>query len=184
MIEWLDNPELERPTDMPSNTIDMLTDMAIAAPGVCLYRILNDREKAKEAASGFSTIFNRRISGYIIDKLQGKYLDDEIYLDGVMDYCVMGNLQAVLDEYRHLCSSDDDFIEKMNEAFINVTTLRVDTDKSFGAADGEKFRCVSLMRFRSQSTKIRQTKRFKCEAAISARLFNRHSILLLWQAHL
>lgn len=138
VIEWLDNPELELPTDMPSNTIDMLTDMAIAAPGVCLYRILNDREKAKEAASGFSTIFNRRISGYIIDKLQGKYLDDEIYLDGVMDYCVMGNLQAVLDEYRHLCSSDDDFIEKMNEAFINVTTLRVDTDKSFGAADGEK----------------------------------------------
>lgn len=139
VIEWLDNPELERPADMPSNTIDVLTDMAIAAPGVCLYRILKDKEKAKKAAAGFSTIFNRRISGYIIDKLQDKYHDDEIYLDGVMDYCVMGNLQAVLDEYRHLCSSDDDFMEKMEEAFINVSTLRVDTDKSFGAADGEKF---------------------------------------------
>lgn len=139
VIEWLDNPELERPVDMPSNTIDVLTDMAIAAPGVCLYRILKDKEKAKKAAAGFSTIFNRRISGYIIDKLQDKYHDDEIYLDGVMDYCVMGNLQAVLDEYRHLCSSNDDFMEKMEEAFINVSTLRVDTDKSFGAADGEKF---------------------------------------------
>lgn len=139
VIEWLDNPELERPADMPSNTIDVLTDMAIAAPGVCLYRILKDKEKAKKAAAGFSTIFNRRISGYIIDKLQDKYHDDEIYLDGVMDYCVMGNLQAVLDEYRHLCSSNDDFMEKMEEAFINVSTLRVDTDKSFGAADGEKF---------------------------------------------
>lgn len=139
VIEWLDNPELERPADMPSNTIDVLTDMAISAPGVCLYRILKDKEKAKKAAAGFSTIFNRRISGYIIDKLQDKYHDDEIYLDGVMDYCVMGNLQAVLDEYRHLCSSNDDFMEKMEEAFINVSTLRVDTDKSFGAADGEKF---------------------------------------------
>lgn len=139
VIEWLDNPELERPVDMPSNTIDVLTDMAIAAPGVCLYRILKDKEKAKKAAAGFSTIFNRRNSGYIIDKLQDKYHDDEIYLDGVMDYCVIGNLQAVLNEYRHLCSSDDDFMEKMEEAFINVSTLRVDTDKSFGAADGEKF---------------------------------------------
>lgn len=139
VIEWLDNPELEQPANMPSNTIDVLTDMAIAAPGVCLYRILKDKEKAKQAASGFSTIFNRRISGYIIDRLQDKYHDDEIYLDGVMDYCVMGNLQAVLDEYRHLCSSDEDFMEKMEEAFINVSTLRVDTDKSFGAAEGEKF---------------------------------------------
>ena len=139
VIEWLDNPALERPADMPSNTVEVLTDMAIAAPGVCLYRILNDKEKAKKAAAGFSTIFNRRISGYIIDKLQDKYHDDEIYLDGVMDYCVMGNLQAVLDEYRHLCSSDDGFMEKMEEAFINVSTLRVDTDKSFGAAEGEKF---------------------------------------------
>ena len=145
VIEWLDNPELGCPADMPSNTIDVLTDMAIVAPGVCLYRIikdvdiLNDKEQLQKAASGFITIFNRRISGYIIDKLQDKYHEDEIYLDGVMDYCVMGNLQSVLDEFRHLCSSDEEFINKLGESFINISTLRVDTDKSFGVNLGSKF---------------------------------------------
>ena len=139
VIKWLDNPEMEQPVDMPSNTVDVLTDMAIAGPAVCLYRILNDKDAAQKTASGFSTIFNRRISGYIIDRLQDKYHEDEIYLDGVMDYCVMGNLQAVLDEYRHLCSSDAEFMDKMAESFINVTTLRVDTDKSFGLPSGNKF---------------------------------------------
>ena len=143
VLKWLDNPDLERPADIPANAIDVLTDMAIAAPGVCLYRILkntkNAAENAMNAASGFSMIFNRRISGYIIDKLQDKFHEDEIYLDGVMDYCVMGSLQAVLDEYRHLCSSDKDFMDKMSESFINVSRPRVDTDKSFGMAGGNKF---------------------------------------------
>ncbi len=139
VIEWLDNRESEKPDEMPSNTIDVLTDMAIAAPGVCLYRILEDIDKSRETSKGFITIFNRRISGYVIDKLQDKYHEDEFFLDGVMDYCVMGNLQAVLDEYRHLCSTNEDFIDKMKDAFINVSTLRIDTDKSFGTAGGNKF---------------------------------------------
>lgn len=139
VIEWLDNPETERPDEMPANTIEILTDMAIAAPGVCLYRILKDFDMAREAAKGFITIFNRRLSGYIIDKIQDKYHEDEFFLDGVIDYCVLGNLQAVLDEYYHLCSPPDNFIKKMNDAFINVSTLRIDTDNSFGSADGNKF---------------------------------------------
>lgn len=139
VIEWLDNQNLGRPVEMPDNTIDVLTDMAIAAPGVCLFRILKNKEKAKNIASGFSKIFNSRIAGYIVDKLQDKYHEDELYLDGVMDYCVMGNLQAVLDEYRHLCSTASEFIDKMSDAFIDSTYLRVDTDKSFGASDGKKF---------------------------------------------
>ncbi len=139
VIEWLDNQALPRPDEMPANTIDLLCDMAIAGPGVCLYRILASAEMARECAKGFETIFNRRLSGYTIDKLQDKYHNDELYLDGVMDYCVMGNLQAVLDEYRHLCSSDEDFIAKMKSAFINVSTLRVDTDKSFAHDNSNKF---------------------------------------------
>lgn len=139
VLQWLDNLDKERPAEMPSNTIDVLTDMAIAAPGVCLYRILKDKAAARKAAYGFCTIFNRRVSGYIIDRIQDKYHDDEIYLDGVMDYCVMGNLQAVLDEYRHLCSSDSEFTDRMAESFISVSTLRIDTDKSFGSAEGNKF---------------------------------------------
>ncbi len=141
VLNWLDNQSTAQPEEIPSNTIDVLTDMAIAAPGVCLYRILRKQNLVEKVAKGFVTIFNRRISGYIIDKLQDKSHSDELYLDGVMDYCVMGNLQAVLDEYAHLISADGDadkIASQMSEAFIDVTNLRVDTDESF-AGKGPKF---------------------------------------------
>ena len=162
VIEWLDNPKTERPDEMPANTIEILTDMAIAAPGVCLYRILKDFDMAREAAKGFITIFNRRLSGYIIDKIQDKYHEDEFFLDGVIDYCVLGNLQAVLDEYYHLCSTPDNFIKKMNDAFINVSTLRIDTDNSFGSADGNKF--AMRVSYAVPFTKAKNTADEKIEA--------------------
>lgn len=138
VVEWLDNPEGEKPEEMPANTVDVLTDMAIASPGVCLYRIVGDRDEARKGAEGFVTLFNRRIAGYIIDKMQEKYHSDEFYLDGILDYCVKGNLQAVLDEYRHLCADDADFIEKMGESFIREVPLQVDTFESFHEASSPK----------------------------------------------
>lgn len=131
IIDWLDNRETERPEEMPTNTLDVLTDMAIASPGVCLYRILKNEEKTVTIANGFVRLFNRKISGYIIDKLQDKYHEDEFFLDGVMDYCVMGNLQAVLDEFRHLCSNNQDFFDKMKDSFIREVPLQIDTFESF-----------------------------------------------------
>ena len=131
VIEWLDHPATERPDEMPPNTVEILSDMAIAAPGVCLYRVLGDSDKAREAAKGFTTLFNRRISGYIIDKLQDRCHEDEFFLDGVIDYCVKGNLQSVLDEYRHLCSNNESFVERMREVFIREVPLQVDTYESF-----------------------------------------------------
>ena len=131
VVEWLDNRDLEKPSEMPANTVDVLTDMAIASPGVCLYRILKDKEKAKKVAEGFVILFNRRVAGYIVDKIQDRYHSDESYLDGVLDYCAIGNLQAVLDEFRHLCSSNDDFVDRMKDSFIREVTLQVDTFESF-----------------------------------------------------
>lgn len=138
VVKWLDNRDAEMPSDIPSNTIDILTDMAIASPGVCLYRILKDKDRAKEAAEGFVTLFNRRIAGYIIDRIRDKSHGDDLYLEGVFDYCVLGNLQAVLDEFRHLCSSDDDFIDRMGEAFIREVPLQVDTFESFYEGNSPK----------------------------------------------
>lgn len=138
VVEWLDNMELGKPVDMPVNTIDVLTDMAIASPGVCIYRILREKEQTVNVAEGFVTLFNRRIAGYIIDRIQDKYHGDELYLDGILDYCVMGNLQAVLDEYRHMCSSHEDFIDRMKDAFIREVPLQVDTFESFYGGGSSK----------------------------------------------
>lgn len=131
VIKWLDDSESELPEEIPGNTVDLLTDMAIASPGVCLYRILKDKKLSEETAGEFAKLFNRKISGYIIDIMQNKSHDDEFYLDGVMDYCVMGNLQSVLDEYHHLCSSNEDFVARMKDAMIREVPLQVDTYESF-----------------------------------------------------
>lgn len=139
VLEWLDGQTEFYPTEIHVNTIDLLTDMAIAGPGSCLYRILGEKSLAEQAAQGFVTTFNRRIAGYAIDKFQDKYHSDEFYLDGVMDYCVMGNLQAVLDEYRHICGSEKEFVECMGQSFIDASILRIDTDRSFGREHDDKF---------------------------------------------
>ena len=136
VLRWLDNPELQLPDEIPSNTVDVLTDIAIAGPGVCLLRIFDDAETARNAAAGFVKIFNRRVAGYIIDKMQDKYHNDEVYLEGVLDYCVLGNLQAVLDEYAHMSGSD--FADNMAETFIDDANLYVDTDESFGNGGADK----------------------------------------------
>lgn len=131
VLKWLDGEIGEKPEAIPPNTVEFLTDMAIGAPGVCLYRILHNKTLAIEASEGFVTLFNRRVAGYIIDRIKEKNHDKETYLSGVMNYCVMGNLQAVLDEYRHLCVDDLDFVERMKTCFIREVPLQVDTYESF-----------------------------------------------------
>lgn len=136
LLKWLDGEVLDRPEEIPANTLSMLTDMTLASPGVCLYRILRDSENAAEnaekLAEGFLTLFNRRTAAAIIDHLQnGKNGNKELYLEGVMDYCVKGNLQAVLDEYFYMCGGTEDFMERMADSFISEATFQIDTNLSF-----------------------------------------------------
>ena len=124
--------------------------MAIASPGVCLYRILRDEKLAKAVAKEcFVTIFARRMAGCIIDVLKNKNtkLQNQNYLSGVMEYCVMGNLQAVLDEYVYMIcpeweSGDDAKAKKIaktiQEASIMVPNLKVDTNESFPRKSSKK----------------------------------------------
>lgn len=134
-LRWLDGETDERPDLLSPGTVELLADMAIASPAVCLLRILGDKKVAEDCARGFRTLFNRRIAGYIIDRIQGSRNSSELYLEGVMDYCVLGNLQAVLDEYRAMCRDNDDFVTKLSSAFFDVTHVQVDTDESFGHPD-------------------------------------------------
>lgn len=157
-LKWLEDREGEHPGDIPSNTVDLLTDMAIASPGVCLYRLLKDKDLVagkddskrddaqKGVAQNFVSLFNTRIAGNIIDhfrdKKRRKFKGADSYLDRVMRYCVMGNLQAVLDEYAHLiCADDEDsnrnkeIANHLDNCFLGVANLKVDTDCSFATSE-------------------------------------------------
>lgn len=156
VLKWLEDRGEPRTEDIPANTANLLTDMAIASPGVCLYRLLKDKDlvagrdnSQKGVAQNFVSLFNTRIAGNIIDrfsnKLKIKFKGANSYLDKVMRYCVMGNLQAVLDEYAHLICADGKDSERnkkiarqLRDSFLGGANLKVDTDCSFASSD-DKF---------------------------------------------
>ena len=68
--------------------------------------------------------------------------DREIYYQRVFDYCIKGNLQAVLDEFVHMIpSSEIDVVaNRIKESFISVNNIKVNSLQTFGdsAVDDEK----------------------------------------------
>lgn len=96
----------------PADLADVLADMALAAPGPCALRALGrvcggiaahadsaTREHAFGLAWGLRSLFNRPEAMTILRS--GRH-GDESYWRAVVDHCLDGNLQAVLDEYLHV----------------------------------------------------------------------------------
>lgn len=94
----------------PADLVDVLADMAVAAPGVCALRALSRvtggsrslthpeiRWAAFRIAQGLRSLFNKP---EIIAVLRSS--DDDFYWRSVVEYCLQGNLQSVLDEYAHV----------------------------------------------------------------------------------
>lgn len=133
---------------IPTDAADILTDMAIASPAVCAYRLLRRswqsaeisqvQKTAGEIAGLFVSLFNKAESAAILDLLYGRKSDDAYY-QTVFRYCVEGNLQAVLDEYAHvLAVPGAELKQAMADGFIDTATLQIDTRESF--PDQEKNR--------------------------------------------
>ena len=128
---------------IPQNAARTLAMMAIGSPGVCMMRIMQksikpqnasadyDAEKALDMADTILSIFNRRESAAAVELTTPKGWR---YYDQVLHYCVMGNLQSVLDEYCHMIDEGGHaaFIEeKMNRTFISVSPYRVQTTETY-----------------------------------------------------
>lgn len=102
-MKILDGKPVEELNDLyvPSNALDVMTDIAIASPAVCAYRQSGNEEDAQMVAKAIVSVFNKPESAAVIDLMYNKKNDDDYY-ESVLDYCVVGNLQAVLDEYAHM----------------------------------------------------------------------------------
>ena len=131
----LDDKEHQDIGAISKDAIEALTNIAIGGPSTCLYRLLNDAEKAQDVAQCFKKMFNRRQSAAIIDIIYERKNED-VYFEQVLDYCVMGNLQAVLDEWVHMMEGGD-IAQKMIDSFSDLSYFKVDTTSSFGR-DNEK----------------------------------------------
>ena len=98
LMKILDGKPVEDLNDLyvPSNALDVMTDIAIASPAVCAYRQSGNEEDAQMVAKAIVSVFNKPESAAVIDLMYNKKNDDDYY-ESVLDYCVVGNLQAVHD---------------------------------------------------------------------------------------
>lgn len=136
----LDDPAAEI-RNMPPDADEILADMAIGAPACCLYRIfsrLHDpdaKAHAEAAAKELIGIFNNR---YGIAAVRCNCRAHANYFQNVIDYCIMGNLQAVLDEFVHMIGEGlqpDKIAERITESFANAYPQQVNTLQTFGKND-------------------------------------------------
>ena len=112
---------------IPDYAAEVLTNAAIASPASCFYRIFNDVKQAETCAEEFVTMFNRRESAAAIYQINNR--KDDSYYEYVLDYCVKGNLQSVLDEYVFMIGKrGTDLEEEMISGFVGgESSLQVDT---------------------------------------------------------
>lgn len=120
---------------IPANALDVLTDIAIASPAVCAYRLSHDPDDARRAGKAMVSVFNKAESAAVIDLIYSKKSNDDYY-ESVLDYCVGGNLQAVLDEYAHTQASSR-LGTIIQDAIIDTSHLAIDTTELLRAPEEE-----------------------------------------------
>ena len=142
LMKILDGKPVEDLNDLyvPSNALDVMTDIAIASPAVCAYRQSGNEEDAQMVAKAIVSVFNKPESAAVIDLMYNKKNDDDYY-ESVLDYCVVGNLQAVLDEYAHMTQTKM-LGNTVTEAIIGTSNLSIDTTDSLGMEEKKQLmRC-------------------------------------------
>lgn len=142
LMKILDGKPVEDLNDLyvPSNALDVMTDIAIASPAVCAYRQSGNEEDAQMVAKAIVSVFNKPESAAVIDLMYNKKNDDDYY-ESVLDYCVVGNLQAVLDEYAHMTQTKM-LGHTVMEAIIGTSNLSIDTTDSLGMEEKKQLmRC-------------------------------------------
>lgn len=127
----------------PHDLVDVLTDLALGAPGVLAMRALRPigattlarRRAAALLAEGFRTLFNQPIAMAIVKRLH----PDVPYWQATLRYAIDGGLQAVLDEHFHQQwlqiawrrPDPDDAVRQVAHAMgyaASIKTSRIDAD--------------------------------------------------------
>ena len=146
----------------PDDLLDVLADIAIASPAICVYRTYRQYAANPESlpiyypsqvARVFINRMNTAEATAVIEIACGKKSDDA-HWQNLLTYCRQGNLQAVFDEYAHLISSGIDhdaaLVEQMHNQILNAmnihtTQYRVDTYRDFQRRiEGQKDRLPNI----------------------------------------
>ncbi len=93
--------------EQPDDLLDMLVELAIGSPGVCICRSIG-KSPYNTLPRKIVAMFNSSESTAIID-MSTSNSETETYWKRVVRYCVEGNFQAMFDEYVHLIKEDARF---------------------------------------------------------------------------
>ncbi|WP_165072294.1 helicase-related protein [Desulfovibrio sp. ZJ200] len=151
----------------PDDLLDVLADMALASPAVCLNRTYqrycgrNDSlssDLPSQAARVFLNRMNTTESTAVVELVCGKK-SDEAHWRNLLTYCRQGNLQAVFDEYAHLIVSGlEAYSPRVTELHrqllegldFRTTQYTVDTLQEFKKrVQGQERKGKSLMNIRT-----------------------------------
>jgi len=125
----------ERLGGVPDDLMDVLADLALASPAVCASRAIRrvsqlsntwDPEllhAATRVARGFRTLFNVPET---IELLRGGD-DDQAYWRRVLEYCVDGNVQAMLDEFAHVLVSSAGVMSASGERVADAISRQMES---------------------------------------------------------
>ena len=137
LLVSFDDPDTDI-RNIPESADDVLAEMAIGAPAMCLYRIfkrLGDadaKRHAEEVAKELIGIFNNRQG---IAAVRNNCKRHSNYFQNVIDYCIQGNLQSVLDEFVHMIGENktpETIVARMKESFASAYPQQVNTIQTFG----------------------------------------------------
>ncbi|MBQ4408000.1 MAG: DEAD/DEAH box helicase family protein [Bacteroidales bacterium] len=128
----------------PDDLIDVLCNMVLGSPAVCLYRARKDADREQEVADWahnvareFVKYFNTQAKTAIVELANNtKKFDDNNHWQNVLMYCTNGNFQAMIDEYIHLLKPINKNWEDIKKSFaealgLYTTTLAVDSYDEF-----------------------------------------------------
>ena len=153
----------------PGDLIAVIAKIALASPAVVTLRSLLNLygryfdeypacflSGAARVAGGFRTLFNLPDTITLIRKESGEELR---YWESVLDYCINGNLQAVMDEYLHVLREAlglfetpvDEAVEKLSHEVAAAVSIKT-VNLSFDVLNEEKInshnlRCRFALRF-------------------------------------
>jgi len=136
---------------------DFIANYIIASPVECACRIFkaekDAKNKVKAVAVFFRALFNRHDAILCINaEYSSKKDKSKYYIEKVFDYCVQGNLQAVLDEFLFMSGNDvNDFCSKFSDERIKIGHISADTRESLvaGKNDREKNKFMFRTHFSS-----------------------------------
>ncbi len=154
MIMKLMNGERIAPETISYNKkiIDEVVNIIIASPGICMWRCFgqdygdNYEACTKSGLYEFSNAFINMLGNEESQAIIKRNTQNSAVFDRTIEYCTIGNLQAVIDEYayvlgydKHMKDEDKLRLWKTIESSIIIRSpLEIDTDDTFCQANKKK----------------------------------------------